>query len=1118
MVVTLNADQPGMFRPGAVLSIDGYLLQGGDTLDHNGSGQAAAALAPLNVTTPDLFPIGTPLFLQALATPMPADLSLGSYATIQGCTPGEVLRHNGSATLATSLALAIPGLLAWPSTPGDVRVPYTIQAGDTLDGIAARFMAAPGRTAALGLATLNAALPGTLMAGASITVGSQTIQVQAGDGFQAFCNRFAPVISLDALVEAIGGTSGLLATDAMLVCPPGLAGNAAGAGTVSPQDLANRFGVPAGGLLGLNAGVTGLLAGNITLSAGPGSSATVTTLAHDSLSAVIARFASQHVATTAGAIAEANATVAFLVAGAALLVPPATASLQSSLAETSDGWRWPGTIFPIHVWADLTRSFTLCDPHLAGTPAAPSDVARARTAIPAARPSSAQSAANGGALTLAGFATQLEAALPGLRVATGKVFSEQERDGGTDVWAVLMGPGGIASASITAPLTVPGVAGPQPRTFALRPLANTLFARQDVSIGDLDPNTGQLTPGSPRNFQGVDLEVWARSFLTDVELLLSAPYATGAYRRNANAFATILEAKKALATAIAGGLAYIFAGEGAPHDAYTAQAAEQLRQSLLLSLADGYRTSAVIQYDTAVTSTFSTETARLSGSPTLAADPQLQAATLSNAKLSLADGTSTANFLLYLPDVGAHRSLTLSPSYKVVELEFGIQDALAGYQESNWLTFVNPVGSGNPGVLSFDLGEPVVPLPLRAFPPAPILLDHGATAPDGPTSLEEAVRWVYDFRLQHQSSQQDHLDFTVDFNLRPPTGQQLVAEADDLFAALAQYTAVSAPLLGILADLQSATPSNPTLLENALSTYAQMAAAIATAWAGHWSPKDAAALRGPTAEDYGPPPETYGYSLDLQVDHASPYYTALYLVRTKKPSAGQVGWPTITCITAAGDRYVLAPPTGCDGDDQDCQSYPFPAGSKVMAFSLLTFEFAFDNLHVARYQNAKASARVTRNVALLGPKGPATVSDFVYQTPILSYSQPVVPFLGVANALTIGTWSYDPAQSPLNQTFARIFDNDVSNRIIACGIRYGYELAPGLETYLPVKQSPTMAYQATTVTDLCQALSTWSDTYRPATEGGAWSFWLSLYSALDPDLQRPLLQLKHVVSSLSPPS
>jgi hypothetical protein len=63
-----------------------------------------------------------------------------------------------------------------------------------------------------------------------------------------------------------------------------------------------------------------------------------------------------------------------------------------------------------------------------------------------------------------------------------------------------------------------------------------------------------------------------------------------------------------------------------------------------------------------------------------------------------------------------------------------------------------------------------------------------------------------------------------------------------------------------------------------------------------------------------------------------------------------------------------------------------------------------------------------------------------------------------------------------------------------------------------------MAYQATTVTDLCQALSTWSDTYRPATDGGAWSFWLSLYSALDPDLQRPLLQLKHVVSSLSPPS
>jgi len=38
-----------------------------------------------------------------------------------------------------------------------------------------------------------------------------------------------------------------------------------------------------------------------------------------------------------------------------------------------------------------------------------------------------------------------------------------------------------------------------------------------------------------------------------------------------------------------------------------------------------------------------------------------------------------------------------------------------------------------------------------------------------------------------------------------------------------------------------------------------------------------------------------------------------------------------------------------------------------------------------------------------------------------------------------------------------------------------------------------------------------------ASTGGAWAFWVSLYSSLDPTLQRPVLQLKRLSSSLVRP-
>src|SRR5690242_13763491 len=71
----------------------------------------------------------------------------------------------------------------------------------------------------------------------------------------------------------------------------------------------------------------------------------------------------------------------------------------------------------------------------------------------------------------------------GLRIATGKVLGQDREQTSTDVWGVAFGSGYIASVNI-AP-GVPTTGQNIPQYFALRPLANTLVARNGVSIKPL---------------------------------------------------------------------------------------------------------------------------------------------------------------------------------------------------------------------------------------------------------------------------------------------------------------------------------------------------------------------------------------------------------------------------------------------------------------------------------------------------------------------------------------------------------------------------------------------------------------------------------------------------------
>jgi LysM repeat protein len=1154
-LVPANAAKPGMFRLDAQLAISTWVIKQGETLDHNGSGQSAATLAPLNISTVDLFPIGTPLFLKTNQVavpvpppppePLPVEDTLGGFAAVQGVLPGNLLRHNGSATLATNSAFAVPGLLQWPANLGDVFVPYTIRSADMLTTIAACFVDPTGSTStitALALATINVDVPGTIRGGITISVDGHTVPTQDGDSFDTVRNRFVPPVTLDALVSAIASATGVLAAGGLLICPPGRLGPAVSQPSgVTPTEAAARYGLTASEFLGANAGIPDLIVPGQQIVASPTLATTEQTVQADSMTAILERFRRRGITTSIADIAAANADNGFLTPNATVLVPPATASLNQQIGTVQGDvvtWKFPDAVFPIHVWLQIARDYDLVDADLRGSRDDPTQAVRDRTAIAAARSGTGDDQPDGGAMTLVGFATKLEGAMPGVRVATGKMLSEQESVSGSDVWAVAFTDSWIKRVTVTPPLTVEGTTGPQPRSFALRPLVTTLIGRQDVEIKLIDPNTGNFSGSETRNYQGVDLEVWAKAFLADVDLVLSAAYAPGAYALNSPALEQIITAKKNLAGFIARGLDYVLQGE-APStgaDPNRAQAIDTLGQELLISLAQGYETSAVIQFDSAAQSTWTSKFARLSGYPksTLSVDdPALKAMTISNGKVSLTNGSAPVSFVLYVPDVAAHEAIELALAYNVVEFEFRIVDEFEGYEKSDWLKFVNPVASGAPPALSFNLGTPKVPLPLRAYPPMPILLDHNAVVPvdqPAPIPLDAAVKWRYRILLRQQTTEQDEIRLQVDYNTALGFKDPGPSLNDDLFGNLAQYTDAAGSLMSILGGLRDYQKStDPGRLRNALGTFAQIAQDVATAWDHHWVPLlRPEGLQGGARAGTGPLPEIYEYVMTLQAvpepETGQFIYQTLRLERTRNAKPNGVGWPTIVCITPDGTRHILEHKTdgticGCPADG-DCTCYEFT--DTVAAFIPLDFEIEFPDLHIASYQSATAKVSVTRNARLLGPDGAATTAGFVYRTPETGYAEAVVPFINLGESIAIGPWSYDPTQGPLGAMFDTIFDQDDSARTIACGVRYGFVLAPGdppaippIEAYLPVKQSLMFSYVAvTTIADITSALQEWSNQYHPESAGGRWAFWINLYSSLDPNLQRPLLQLKHLVSKL----
>jgi len=207
------------------------------------------------------------------------------------------------------------------------------------------------------------------------------------------------------------------------------------------------------------------------------------------------------------------------------------------------------------------------------------------------------------ATDLSDFAKHFEQALASAGVYELRVASGVDREenltstGNNELWVVRLG---LANnTSISYRINNPDA----PQLFAPRPVSNKLMNRDKVSIWDFDPKTGINFNGDPTrhlDFTGIDMDLWARQFFSDVDNVLSAEFTAAIqlvdYKKNTTSLQTMLDNKKALAGIIKDWLTFVFEDESGS----TAEIQEAFRQQLLVRLGNAYTVKAGVQYNAKV--------------------------------------------------------------------------------------------------------------------------------------------------------------------------------------------------------------------------------------------------------------------------------------------------------------------------------------------------------------------------------------------------------------------------------------------------------------------------------------------------------------------------------------
>ena len=553
------------------------------------------ALGQGNANTPDLIQNGTANVLVPRLYVVVQNDSLASVARHANAalTPETLARINAWAPLRVGAVLEIRGVnieIDRPTTLAQLVDRYSVRVEDI------------GRA--------NAERANLFAEGTQLLLEVLEVDAESGDTLASIAAQHR--LSLADLCVANARNPGLLAPCATAWIPNHLSLGADRMAThrIEARDtlhtLAAQRGMSVVSLAAANFNLDGILATGTVMRLDPGHEVEVR--AGDTLATVLGRFRKLQAcadATAAQLVLQNRKLEGLLKTDACMLVPPRGQQTVVPVAP-----RYPDPVFPVKVWVSMSRSDALIDPALLEE----ASVREIRTELgPELSASAMQDSC---ALKLEDFAARFQAAFPDLRLATGT-----DRKNGT---APQRGLTAVQFQNQTLAYRIERT----PYFFAPKPLLNELWgSAQGAPVPIREYRDGALQPATQRAFEGVDLDTWGRTFLEDMDRLLSPVFAISAQRLSAGAeaadsgssFDRIVQAKSVLAGAIRDCVAEVVAPPpGETFEPDLAAAREALYQHVLVELSSAYRIDTIVQFPVKVDSPYEhTDTApRFSGQVT----------------------------------------------------------------------------------------------------------------------------------------------------------------------------------------------------------------------------------------------------------------------------------------------------------------------------------------------------------------------------------------------------------------------------------------------------------------------------------------------------------------------
>ncbi len=1136
-----NQYLPGLFLASTQLQVDDVVAGPGDTLARLAAAYDSAGgvtgLAEANQELANLFAPTTALrvgWVDDIKGPLPSDTLL-TFAQANEVTVEQMAAANPSAAFAAGAVLEVPATLE--QTGAQRWCTYSARGSDTLAAVATLFGAQPAD-----LAALNPDLPGLLAGGQTVTdagSGASVVTV-AEDSFASIAARFGAehgvTLTVAQVAADVAPQKGLLLAGGLWICPP-MRGDAYGVnGAHSLAGLASAYGIEVGVLAEANAATLGLLAAGVTLAL-PGWPQLVTG-EHETFNSLLTKLAAAGVTATVAEVATAVAGIGGLVSPAAAVtaVPPpplgSTTTIEPGFA---------AAIFQLRVEVTAARNPKLVDPDFSSAAAV---LAATTTLAPEPDPGGGE-----GALGLTEFATALEKAIPKLAVASGAAAVEDDPTAASSVWCLNFGnPAGTPLEYELAP--------EEAAYFALPPLSRALMAGT-VPVQPYTSGSG-LGPAQETTFQAVDLDAWLNRFLEAIDTFLAPAWAVPAYAAAPAAVKAVVKAKGELAEALSKRLENVLADNDVHADTETPQpslkaAIERMRQALLQRLGNAVTISTLVQLPASVSSPSADlrVAPRLSGKLAPAGSAPADAPSsysFSTAKLPLTDKISTATFLFSAKAPASSGHVGVEVGFAVSEVEVpDPSETIGEYEGSSWLKLVLP--PPQPVAMKLE-----IPVPLRAYPSPVTLVSQSAEQRPAakPPSAADLLGWDFDFAYQHDDAEQDAALVELAFNPRGDDASATAPSGDlDLeavFAALAQFTAIAAPLADDLASLAllPAGTTNPTTT-TAVTTFATIVAAVAAALNRAVEP----------AVRFEPPAETFYYQLVREADETSLTQLVVNAVDpatgAPRPNPSQL-WPKVWASINGGKPTLLAaasPPTAtqavfdyppgtpadasveerfgfaCGGGEATEPPPPAtPSGVTLVAPRV----FRCEDVDVLSRQSGRAGVAIWRNWSLL-PTAPTNPS-FVYQTPIARFPAAARPALVANEAIELGTPSTPLAQAlgEFLQTLTTSRDSwageDELPLRLGCGYSYAVATAgagatPELAAVTPIFLVPSFGFHPAArpgpepadwdwtaptsfVSQVGALAEGWLAKEEPSRAGGAFVFDLTVYANAG-ETQQPLV-------------